>query len=137
MKINRQGHETEPGALRGVRIIPETYRGRSFDLIARRPFELLEKRPFPLGREFENLFETGPELMKPIHLKLYETEEALVARAAMPGFTEKHLNVVAEPCRLVTARKREWNEEGKVDETKELPPHGGNQARRQGCSCGG
>jgi hypothetical protein len=37
-----------------------------FDLIARRPFELLEKRPFLLGREFENLFETGPELMKPI-----------------------------------------------------------------------
>jgi hypothetical protein len=50
-----------------------------FDLIARRPFELLEKRPFLLG---------------PIYLKLYETEEAQVARAEVPGFTEKELHIV-------------------------------------------
>jgi HSP20 family molecular chaperone IbpA len=85
-----------------------------FDLIARRPFELLEKRPFLLEREFENLFKTEPELMRPIYLKLYETEEALVARAEVPGFTEKELHIVAEPWRLVIAGKREWKEEGKV-----------------------
>ncbi len=53
-----------------------------FDLIARCPFELLETRP---RREFEDLFKTEPELMSPMYLKLYETEEALVARAAVPG----------------------------------------------------
>jgi HSP20 family molecular chaperone IbpA len=65
----------------------------SFDLIARRPFDLLEKRPFPLGREFENLFKTEPELMRPLYLKLYETEEALVAGAEVPGFTKMELNI--------------------------------------------
>lgn len=94
-----------------------------FDLIARRPFELLEKRPFLLGREFENLFKTEPEQMRPIYLKLYETEETLVARAEVPGFTEKELNIVAEPWRLIITGKREWTEEGKVEEKKEAPLH--------------
>jgi hypothetical protein len=49
----------------------------------------LEKRPFLLGREFENLFKTEPELMRPICLKLYEPGEARVDRAEVPGFTEK------------------------------------------------
>jgi HSP20 family molecular chaperone IbpA len=94
-----------------------------FDLIARRPFELLEKRPFLLGREFENLFEPEPELTRPIYLKLYETGETLVARAEVPGFTETELNIVAEPWRLVITGKREWKEEGKVEQKNELPPH--------------
>jgi HSP20 family molecular chaperone IbpA len=94
-----------------------------FDLIARRPFELLGKGPFMLGRELENLFKTEPEVMRPIYLKLYETEETLVARAEVPGFTEKEINVVAEPWRLVITGKREWKEEGKIEEKKELPMH--------------
>lgn len=48
------------------------------------------KRPFLLGSDFENLFiKTESELMRPIYLKLYEPEEAPVARAEVPGFTEK------------------------------------------------
>lgn len=43
------------------------------------------KRPFLLEREFENFFKPEPELMRAIYLKLYETEEALVARAEVPG----------------------------------------------------
>lgn len=65
-----------------------------FDLVACRPFELLEKRTLLLGREFENLLKTEPELTRPIYLKLYEIEEALVARAEVPGFTEKELHIV-------------------------------------------
>jgi HSP20 family molecular chaperone IbpA len=52
------------------------------------------KRPFLLGRDFENLFKTKPELMRPVYLKLYETEEAQVARAEVPGFTEKELHIL-------------------------------------------
>jgi hypothetical protein len=51
-----------------------------FYLIAPRPFKLLEKRLFSAGCEFENFFRTEPELMRPIYLKLYETEETLVAQ---------------------------------------------------------
>jgi HSP20 family molecular chaperone IbpA len=86
------------------------------------PSSLLENRPFLLGREFENLFKPEPELIRPIYLKLNETGEILVARAEVPGFTEKELNIVAEPWRLVITGKREWKEEGNVEEKEELPP---------------
>ena len=92
-----------------------------FDLIARRPFELLEKRPFLLGREFENLCKTEPELMRPIYLKLYETEENLVVRAEVPGFTEKELNIVCEPWRVVVTGKKDYREEGKAERKEEIP----------------
>jgi HSP20 family molecular chaperone IbpA len=32
--------------------------------------------------------------MRPVYLKLYETEEAQVARAEVPGFTEKELHIL-------------------------------------------
>ena len=52
-----------------------------FDLIARRPFELLENMPRMFGRELEHLWKTEPELLRPIFLKLYETEDNLVTCA--------------------------------------------------------
>jgi HSP20 family protein len=94
-----------------------------FDLIARRPFELLEKRPLLLGRELEHFWKTEPELMRPIFLKLYETEENLVVRAEVPGFTEKELNVACEPWRLVISGKKEFREEAKVEKKEEIPAH--------------
>ena len=70
-----------------------------FDLIARRPYELLQKTPLLFGREFEHLWKTEPELLRPIFLKLYETEENLVVRAEVPGLhregTEHCLRAVA------------------------------------------
>ena len=61
--------------------------------------------------------------MRPMYLKLYETEKALVARAEVPGFTEKELNIVAEPWRMVIIGKRECQEEAKVEEKKEPMLH--------------
>jgi HSP20 family protein len=92
-----------------------------FDMIARRPFDLLEKRPFLFGREIENLFRTEPEMTRPILLKLYETEENLLVRAEVPGFTEKELNIVCEPWRVVITGKKEYREEGKVERKEEIP----------------
>jgi HSP20 family protein len=94
-----------------------------FDLIARRPFELLEKRPFLLGREFEHLFKHEPELLRPIFLKMYETEENLVVHAEVPGFTEKELNISCEPWRLVITGKKEVREEAKLERKEEIPAH--------------
>jgi HSP20 family protein len=91
-----------------------------FDMIARRPFELLEKRPFLFGRELEQLFRAEPEVTRPILLKLYETEETLVVRAEVPGFTEKELNIVCEPWRVVITGQKEYKE-GKVEKKEEVP----------------
>jgi HSP20 family protein len=46
-------------------------------------------------------------------LKLYETEEALLIRAEVPGFTEKELDVHVEPWRLIITGKKEYKEEKK------------------------
>jgi len=90
-----------------------------FDLIARRPFELLEKRPHLFGRQLENFLKTEPELLRPVYLKLYETEEHLLVRAEVPGYTENELNIVCEPWRLVITGKKEWKEEGKIEKKEE------------------
>jgi HSP20 family protein len=84
-----------------------------FDLIARRPLELLGATPRLFTRELENWFKTEPELFRPINLKLYETEEALLIRAEVPGFTEKELDVHVEPWRLIITGKKEFKEEKK------------------------
>ena len=87
-----------------------------FDLIARRPFELLGATPRFFTRELENWLKTEPEPFRPVNLKLYETEEALIVRAEVPGFTEKELDVHVEPWRLIITAKKEYKEE-----KKELP----------------
>ena len=88
-----------------------------FDLVARRPFELLGATPRFFTRELENFFKTEPEVLRPVNLKLYETEEALIVRAEVPGFTEKELDLNVEPWRLILAAKKEYTEE-----KKELAP---------------
>jgi len=90
-----------------------------FDMIARRPFELLEKRP--LWRDLEQMFRIEPELTRPIFLKLFETEETLIVRAEVPGFTERELNIVCEPWRVIVSGKKEVREEGKTEKKEEVP----------------
>jgi HSP20 family protein len=92
-----------------------------FDLIARRPFELLEKRPLLFGRELEHLLRTEPEMARPILLRLYEAEENLIVRAEVPGFTEKELNIVCEPWRVIVAGRKEIREEGRIEKKEEAP----------------
>lgn len=84
-----------------------------FDLVARRPLELLGATPRFFTRELENWFKPESELFRPVNLKLFETEEALMARAEVPGFTEKELDVHVEPWRLVITGKKEFKEEKK------------------------
>jgi HSP20 family protein len=95
----------------------------STDLIARRPFELLEKRPFLFGRDLEHLWKSEPEALRPIFLKLDETEENLVVRAEVPGYTEKELTITCEPWRLVITGRKEYREEPKLEEKEEIPVH--------------
>jgi HSP20 family protein len=92
-----------------------------FEMVARRPFELLEKRPLLFGRELEHLIRGESELTRTILLKLYETEENLVVRAEVPGFTERELNIACEPWRVIITGKKEIREEGKAERKEEVP----------------
>jgi HSP20 family protein len=84
-----------------------------FDLVARRPFELLGATPRFFTRELENWLKPEPEVFRPVNLKLYETEEALIVRAEVPGFTEKELDINVEPWRLILTAKKDYTEEKK------------------------
>lgn len=92
-----------------------------FDLIARRPFELLDWKPRFFGREFENIFRPEMEYLRPVYLKLYETPEALILRAEVPGFTEKELEIHVEPWRVTLSGKKEYEEKEYKGEKKEVP----------------
>jgi hypothetical protein len=81
----------------------------------------LEKRPFLLGREFENFFKTEPELMRPIYLRLDRRGSGGSCRGA--GLHGMEMNIVAELRPLLIGGKRQWKEEGKVEEKKELSLH--------------
>lgn len=84
-----------------------------FDMIARRPFELLGSTPRFFTREIENWLKPEPEVFRSVNLKLYETEEALLVRAEVPGYTEKELDLHVEPWRLILTAKKEYKEEKK------------------------
>jgi len=92
-----------------------------FETIARRPFELLDWKPRFFGREIENLFRTELEQVRPVYLKLYETPEALVLRAEVPGFTEKELEINVEPWRVMLLGKKAIEEKEFKGEKKEVP----------------
>jgi HSP20 family protein len=93
-----------------------------FETIARMPFELMEWKPRFFGREFEHLFRPEHEYFRPVHLKLYETPQALVLRAEVPGFTEKELDIHVEPWRVTITGKKEYEEKEFKGEKKEVTP---------------
>lgn len=92
-----------------------------FDMIARRPFELLSGRTPLFGREMESWFKSEAEIVHPVYVRLFETDEALILKAEVPGFTEKELNITVEPMRVTIAGKREQEREIK-GEKKEITP---------------
>lgn len=92
-----------------------------FDMIARRPFELLSGRSPLFGREMENWFKSEAEIVHPVYVRLFETDEALILKAEVPGFTEKELNITVEPERVTITGKREAEKEIK-GEKKEITP---------------
>lgn len=58
---------------------------------------MLGSTPRFFTREMENWFKPEPEVFRPVNQQLYETEETLLIRGEVPGFTEKELDVHVEP----------------------------------------
>ena|SRR5215472_17494507 len=121
----------ENGLPKGLKALPVSYEEfetfpkqveEFFDLIARWPFEPLKERPLLFGRDLEQLWKTEPELLRPMFLKLYETEENLMVRAEVPGYTEKELNISCQPWRMVITGKKEIKERSRPTRRRNWPP---------------
>ncbi len=88
-----------------------------FDTIARRAFEIFESNGRILGHDLEDWFQAETELLYPVHVEVANAEGALELRAEVPGFTEKDLEIKAEPRRITIAGKREEMREGRKGTT--------------------
>jgi HSP20 family protein len=90
---------------------------KTYDTIARRAFEIFDTKGRWLGHELEDWFRAESELLHPVHLEIKETDDALVARAEVPGFATKELTIDLEPRRLTITGKHEAKEETKKGKT--------------------
>ena len=87
------------------------------DSIARRAFEIFDGSGQNFGRELDDWFKAESELLHPVHIDLTESDNALAARAEVPGFSAQDLQVSLEPGRLTITGKRETKEERKGEKT--------------------
>ena len=85
--------------------------------IARRAFEIFEGKGRWPGRELDDWLRAESELLHPMHLELTESDSHITARAEVPGFTARELEINVEPRRLTVTGKRETKEEAKKGKT--------------------
>ncbi len=90
---------------------------KTYDSIARRAFEIFDTNGRWFGHELDDWFRAESELLHPVHLEITETDDNLVARAEVPGFTTKELTIDLEPRRLTITGKHESKEESKKGKT--------------------
>jgi HSP20 family protein len=88
-----------------------------FNDISQRAFEIFEGNGRLFGRELDDWLKAERELLHPVHIQLSESGESLEVRAEVPGFSEKELEINAEPRRVTISGKRETSKEEKKGKT--------------------
>jgi HSP20 family protein len=81
-----------------------------FDSIERRAFEIFNNNGRWFGNDLSDWLQAESEVLRPLHLEIAETDEALTVRAEVPGFTAKELDIRVEGNRLTIAGKHESKE---------------------------
>ncbi len=85
--------------------------------IAQRAFELFEDDGGLFGRDLDHWFKAEAELLHPVHVQVFESNEAVELQAEVPGFSPKELEVSVQPQRVIITGKKESNEEHKKGKT--------------------
>jgi len=88
-----------------------------FNDISKRAFEIFDGNGRVFGRELDDWLKAEREFLHPIHIQLAESGESLEVQAEVPGFSEKELEVSAEPRRLTISGKRKTSKEEKKGKT--------------------
>jgi HSP20 family protein len=73
------------------------YMSALYNNISDRAFALFERNGKQHGHDLDDWFKAESEFLTPVPLEVGETEDKILVRAKVPGFTEKDLEVVAEP----------------------------------------
>jgi HSP20 family protein len=93
------------------------YMNEIYDKITQRAFSIFEHNGRTHGHDLEDWLKAETEFLNPVPLELYETDTELAVRAEVPGFSEKELEIVAEPGRLFITGKSEKKSEEKKKKT--------------------
>lgn len=88
-----------------------------FTDISKRAFEIFNGNGRVFGRELEDWLRAEREFLHPVQIQLSESGESLEVRAEVPGFSEKELEISAEPRRVTIGGKRETSTEEKKGKT--------------------
>lgn len=82
--------------------------------IARRAYELFASGGFTDGHDLDDWFRAESELFGQMPVKVTETDNTITVKAALPGFTEKDVEVRVEPrCLFINATHEEKSEDKK------------------------
>jgi len=90
---------------------------KTYDSIARRAFEIFDANGRWFGNDWDHWFRAESELLRPTHLEIAESDDHLIVRAEVPGFTTKELSISVEPRKVTIAGKHESHEESKKAKT--------------------
>lgn len=81
--------------------------------IARRAHELFASRGFTDGEDLSDWLTAESEILELFSLKLSETEEEVMLKADLPGFSEKDIEIRVEPWSIFIGGRREEGTESK------------------------
>jgi HSP20 family protein len=77
-----------------------------FDQITARAYEIFESNGRQLGSDLQNWYRAESELLCPIQVDVFETEESFTIRTEVPGFKAEELRIGLDPHRFIIAGKR-------------------------------
>jgi len=88
-----------------------------FNEISKRAFEMFEGNGHVFGRELDDWVKAEREFLHPVQIQVSESGDTFEVKAEVPGFTEKELEITAEPGRVTISGKRETSKEEKKGKT--------------------
>jgi len=72
-----------------------------YDSIAQRAFEIFEGNGRLTGHDLSDWLQAESEMLRPLHLSIAESDEALTITAEVPGFSASELDVQVDGNRLI------------------------------------
>ena len=75
------------------------------DALAHRAYELFEARGYLHGNDIEDWLRAESELLHPLNLKTWETDQKVLVMAEVPGFRPEEIKVGIEPQRVIISGK--------------------------------
>ncbi len=88
-----------------------------FNEISKRAFEMFDGNGRVFGRELDDWLKAEKEILHPVQVRLSVSGDSFEVKAEVPGFTDKELEISAEPGRVTISGKRATSKEEKKGKT--------------------